>query len=89
MDPGDSKNVYGNPRLQGPNFTLKMSYLRVKFGLCNLVFPYTFLESPGSIDYCYVFGFPLDMPVLTLRNVKTLREPFVCHWRVANYACAE
>ena len=28
MDPGDYKNVYGNPRLQRPNITLKMSYLK-------------------------------------------------------------
>ena len=52
-----SKNVYENPGLQSPNFTLKMSYLRVKFGLCNLGFPYTFLESTDIIQHCYVFGF--------------------------------
>ena len=40
MDPEDSKNVYGNSRLQRPNFTLKISYLRLKFGLCSLGFPY-------------------------------------------------
>ena len=26
----------------------------VKFGRCNLGFSYTFSESPGSIEYCYV-----------------------------------
>ena len=35
-----------------------LSNFSVKFGHCNLGFSYTFLESPGSIDYCYVFGFP-------------------------------
>ena len=53
----ESKNVYGNPGLQRPNFTLKMSYLRVKFGLCNLGFPYTFLESAEIIQHCYVLSF--------------------------------
>ena len=55
--PWGFQNVYGNPRLQRPNFTLKMSYFRVKFGLCNLGFSYTFSESSGSIEYRYSFGF--------------------------------
>ena len=36
--------------------SLKMSYLRVKFGLCE-VFRYTFLESTDIIQHCYVLGF--------------------------------
>ena len=50
MKPGDNENVYENPRLQHPNFTLKWDIFRVIFGCCNLGFPYTFSESPGSID---------------------------------------
>ena len=70
----DSKNVYGNPGLQRPNFTLKMSYLRVKFGLCNLGFPYTFLESTDIIQHCYVFGFlGTYQPLLALSEVQTPR----------------
>ena len=60
MDPGDYKNVYGTPRLQRPNFTLKLQgcakVFRVKLGLCNLGFPYTFLESSFITDHCHVFS---------------------------------
>ena len=31
--------------------------LRMTCFLCNPKFPYIFLESPGSIDYCYALGF--------------------------------
>ena len=33
--------------------------LRLHVGLSNLGFLYIFSESPGSIEYCYVFGFPI------------------------------
>ena len=51
----DSKNVNGNPRLQRPSLTPKTfaqpcSFI-VNLGLCNLEFPYTFLESPDIIQY--------------------------------------
>ena len=45
----DSKNVYKNPRLQHPYFTLKNVLLQL---------PHTFFESTDIIDYCYAFGFP-------------------------------
>ena len=61
MDLGDSKNVYGNPRFSRPNYNIKSlaqsCTLGVKLGRENLWFQYTFLESPRSIEYCYVFGF--------------------------------
>ena len=61
MDPGDSKNVQWNPGLFHPNYILNTlaqpCTFNVKLGWDNLGFPYTFLESPGSIEYCYVFGF--------------------------------
>ena len=61
MDTGDSKNVFGTPRLQRPNFTLKPQgcgkVFIVKLGLCNLGFPYTFLESLFITDHCHVFSF--------------------------------
>ena len=41
--------------------------------LCNLGFPYAFLESQGSIDYCYAFGFLGPPSVLYLADVKRLR----------------
>ena len=57
----DSKNVNGNSRLQSPNFTLKLQgcakVFRVKLDLCNLGFPYTFLESLFITDHCHVFSF--------------------------------
>ena len=37
--------------------TGQLKVFRVKFGLCNLGFPYTFSDSPGSTEYRYVFGF--------------------------------
>ena len=53
MNPGDSKNVHGSPKLQSSNFTLKLQgcsqFFRMTLFLCNLGFPYTFSESPGSI----------------------------------------
>ena len=74
MDPGDSKNVYGTPRLQRPNFTLKLQgcgkVIRVKLGLCNLGFPYTYLESLGSIYQRYVFGFLVTWHALPSRGFK-------------------
>ena len=44
MMSADSKNVYGNSRLQSPNLKLQgcAEVFRVKLGLCNLRFPYTF-----------------------------------------------
>ena len=57
MMPVDSKNVYGNPGLQSPNFTLKMSYLKniysVSFGRCNLEVSHVFLESIDIIEHCW------------------------------------
>ena len=41
MEPWDSENVYGNPRLQRPNITISVKkfptlrYFSVKFGRCN------------------------------------------------------
>ena len=63
MMSADSKNVYGNSRLQlqSPNSTLKLQgcakVLRVKLGLCNLRFPYKLLESFFITDHCHVFSF--------------------------------
>ena len=48
MDNGDLENVNGNPRSQHPNITT-VTFSRVKFGCCNLEFPYTFIESTGII----------------------------------------
>ena len=63
MDLGESENIYENPRLQRPIVTLKNfaqpCSFSVKFGCCNLGLSCTFLESPGSIEYRYVFGFPI------------------------------
>ena len=64
MDLGESENIYRNPRLQHPIVTLKNfaqpCSFSVKFGCCNLGLSCTFLESPGSIEHCYVFGFPMS-----------------------------
>ena len=38
-------------------FVLPWLDFSVKIGLSNPGLPYTFLESPGSIEYCYVNGF--------------------------------
>ena len=87
MDPGDSKNVYGNPRLFHPNYILNTlaqpCTFNVKLGWDNLGFPYTFLESPGSIEYCYVFGFlgpRQSLPWLRLKDavcrLAVNNEPF-------------
>ena len=61
MRSADFKNVYGDCRLQSPDFTLKLQgcakVFRVKLGLCNLGFPYTFLESFFITDHCHVFRF--------------------------------
>ena len=70
MMPEDSKNVYGNPRLQSPNFTLKMSYLKyfsVSFGRCNLKVSAIFLE---SIEHCCAFGFLGTCQPLPYRRFK-------------------
>ena len=43
----------------------------MKFGLCNLGFPYTFLESTGIIQHCYVFSFLgtyLPLPYLRFKH---------------------
>ena len=53
MMSADSKNVYGNSRLQSPNLTLKLQgsakVFTVKLSLWNLGFPFTFLESFSSL----------------------------------------
>ena len=70
----DSKNVYGNPRLQRPSLTLNtfaQPYsFSVKLGLCNLEFPQTFLESADIIQYCSGFGFPVTWHALPYRRLK-------------------
>ena len=35
----------------------KLGYFRVKFGCRRILLKITFLESPGIIQYCCVFGF--------------------------------
>ena len=64
MDLGESENIHGNLRLQDPLVTLKNfaqpCSFSVKFGCCNLGLSCTFLGSPGSIEYCYVFGFAIS-----------------------------
>ena len=61
MDPGDSKNVtfiqiYFNPVFSNRNAGM-LGCNGVKFGLQYIWIIITFLESSGSIHYCYVFGF--------------------------------
>ena len=78
MDLGDSENIYRNPRLQHPiiilkNFAQPCSF-SVKFWCCNLGRSCTLLEFLGSLEFCYVFGFPHIMGVLTLGEVKTRSE---------------
>ena len=73
MMPVDSKNVYGTPRLQSPNFTLKMSYLKyfsVSFGRCNLKVSAVFLEYIGIIEHCCAFGFLGTCQPLPCRRFK-------------------
>ena len=74
MGSGDSKNVYGNPRLQRPDITLKLPMLRnfsVKCGHCNLELTSTFSESTGITQS---IGFPHHMTCLTLSDIKTHRD---------------
>ena len=73
MMPVDSKNVYGTPRLQSPNCTLKMSYLKyfsVSFGRCNLEVSYVFLESIDIIEHCCAFGLLGTYQPLPYRRFK-------------------
>ena len=64
MDPGDSENVYRTPRLQHPNFTLKLSYLK------NL---YIFgIPRVHTLTLCIWFS--RHIARLTLPVVKTPRE---------------
>ena len=85
MDPGDSKNVYGNPRVQHPNFTLKMSYLKyfsVSFRRCNLEVSPAFLESIGIIEHCCAFGFLGTYHPLPYRRFKRT----VCSTKMMSWA---
>ena len=42
----------------------------VKINLCNLGLSYTFLDTLGSIECCYVFGFLGTWDVLTYRSFR-------------------
>ena len=84
----DSKNVYGNPRLQRPSLTLKTfpqsCSFSVKLGRCSLGVPYTFLESPGYIqDYCE-FGATLKIQLLAYKTF--LRTAVISSWRAYTFA---
>ena len=49
------------------------------FGRCNLGFPYTFSESPGSIEKRYIFGFLITwhaLPYLKLKHAVAGRPRF-------------
>ena len=76
MDPGDSKNVYENPRLQRPNFSLK--YLKVgnfQTDIWTLYprVPIYIFGIPRVHRLLLCIWFPRDTPVLTLIFVKRLR----------------
>ena len=51
------------------NFCTALQFYSVKLGLCNLEFPYTFLESVDIIQYCSAFG----CSGITLSEVKRHR----------------
>ena len=60
MDPGDSKKVIFVKILLHLNLVLKCgnhTTFSNKFRCNRILTKVTFLESPGSIDYCYVFGY--------------------------------
>ena len=60
MMPIDSENTGETSRLQRPKLKLKIfkvEYFSIKFGLCNLGFPYTFLESTVVLQQYYALGF--------------------------------
>ena len=64
MNPGDSKNVFENRKLQRPNFTIKLSYLK------NL---YIFgIPRVHTLTLCIWFS--RHIARLTLPVVKTPRE---------------
>ena len=80
-----SENVFGNPRLQRPNFTLKLFYFSVKFGLWNLGFPYTFRNPHGPyINTMYLVSSLHDMPypIWGLNTPWGLRS---CDWLPINF----
>ena len=43
---------------------------RLKVGCCNLPLSCIFLESPGSLGYCYVFGFRISWGSLPYEKLK-------------------
>ena len=79
MMPIDSKNTGETSRLQRPNLHYK--YLRqdifsVKFGLCNLGFSYTFLESTGIIHTMLCTWFLGNISALALSEVQANSEGY-------------
>ena len=64
-------------KIPRPNFTLKLQgcakVFRVKLGLYNLGFPYTFLESFIITDHWHVFSFLVTLLVPTLAGLQTNR----------------
>ena len=83
MDPGDSENSIFIPKYLHPNFGTKSTGLLgcygVKLGCKYFWIKVTFLESPGSLHYCNVFGFLVTWHALPCRLLKGTVAPSLPH----------
>ena len=82
--PVDSKNVYGNPRLQSTILMLKspnFNIFSVSFGQCNLEVSPIYLESIGNIgiiEQCCALGLLGTYQHFTYRMYKQTVDVLLC-----------
>ena len=95
MDPGGFQKCAWKPLVTTSKFYTKTTGLskdlRLTIGCCNLGFPCIFSDSPRSIEYCHVFGFPMSWgswsdrasaaPWVYRKEDEVREVPWILYWR--------